>query len=100
MTAHDEMKKAWAYGTAIININTGKNYTIPEVKKMDRNTLLNLIMLNTKDSTKDGKGANKLSEIIGVPQPTIWNYVQCLYLEKETQAMIGNEETSTINSPD
>jgi len=34
--------RAWAYATAIININTGGNYTIPEVKRMEREHLIKL----------------------------------------------------------
>lgn len=89
----NEMEKAWAYGTAIININTGKNYTIEDVKKMKRQMQLNLIALDKKGKWGQPEGGcAELSRIIGVPQPTIWNYVQCLYLEPETQTMIGNEK--------
>ena len=86
------MKRAWAYGTAIININTGKGYTIPEVKAMPRELLINLLATKTfwDDGERQEGGTSALAEIIGVNQMTIWNYVQCLYLEPETQAMIGS----------
>jgi len=31
------LDRAWAFATAIININTGENYTVNDVKKMDKN---------------------------------------------------------------
>lgn len=41
---HSRMDKAWSYATAIININQSeKQYTIPEVKKLDKERLLNLL---------------------------------------------------------
>ena len=58
------------------------NYMIEDVKKVEQKTLLNLIMLDTKDPTKTDKGTKALSDIIGVPQPTIWNYVRCQLLSR------------------
>jgi len=86
----NEMEKAWAYGTAILNINTDGNYTIEDVKAMNQNTLINLLKWNAS-KVREGipSGTAQLSRIIGVNQMNIWNYVQCLFLERETQAMIG-----------
>jgi len=89
-----DIERVWAYATAIININTGGNYTIPEVKRMERDALLNLIMQGTKDGTKIGKGAKELSRRIGVSQPTIWYYVSLLKAEPETQRLVGEGEMS------
>lgn len=43
------MERAWAYGSAIvnININTGVNYTIPEVKNMPLTQLDKFIRLDS-----------------------------------------------------
>lgn len=70
-------------------------YTISQIKKMDRYRYLNLIIAG--DSLKGGakpkeSGTAQLSRVIGVPKTTIWNYIQCLYLEPETQAMIDTGE--------
>jgi hypothetical protein len=54
---------------------------------MEQATLINLLV---RDSNKNRQGipsgTAELSRVIGVHQMTIWNYVQCLYLEPETQA--------------
>jgi len=34
------VKKPWTYATAIANINTGENYTIKQVKQMERKKLI------------------------------------------------------------
>lgn len=49
------LDRAWAYATAIININTGKSYTIKEVKEMDRSLLLNLVS-TSKGGQRGGDG--------------------------------------------
>jgi len=88
------MERAWAYGTAIVNINTGENYTIEDVKEMKRELLQKLVATRTvwdNGDRQDG-GASELSRIIGVLQQTIGTYVQCLYLEPETQKLIGAEK--------
>jgi len=54
----------------------------PEVKEMDRTNLLNLIGLEQGGKGREA-GSAKLSCVIGVPQPTIWNYIQILYLPGE-----------------
>ncbi|HUS49671.1 MAG TPA: ParB/RepB/Spo0J family partition protein, partial [Candidatus Paceibacterota bacterium] len=89
-----EMERAWAYATAVININLeaqGKEerHTIREVKEMDNVYLVNL--LNRRigtDGQRDGvakSGSSELSRKIGVPQTTIWNYLQLLKLSPEFQ---------------
>jgi hypothetical protein len=65
-----------------------RDYTIEEVKEMDQSTLISSLELFSNAPDKR-TGTAELSRIIGVNQKTIWNYVQCLYLEPETQAMIG-----------
>lgn len=88
--ALSSMERAWLYGTMIVNINTGKNYTIEEVKEMEQKVVLSLIQLGKKRGP-DSKstGTAQLSKDIQVPQITIWNHIQCLYLEDDTQEMIG-----------
>lgn len=49
------MEKALAYGTAIVNINTGKDYTIPQVKGMEKSYLINLLS-NSKGGRKGKDG--------------------------------------------
>lgn len=92
--------KAWGYATAVININEevrGQNkiYTVPEVKEMDLVELSNLIAQvgEKKPGTKEQLpgGTAKLSDILGIPQNTIWGYIQIVYLEPKTQEMIGRE---------
>jgi len=61
---------------------------------MKQEALVNLLAPKKEGSIngQDFGGANALSRIIRINQVTIWTYVQCLYLEPETQAMIGNEK--------
>jgi ParB/RepB/Spo0J family partition protein len=84
------LDRAWAYATAIININTGKNYTVKNVKKMGREVVLNLIRVEDGIESKD-KGAKALSDIISVPQPTIWRYLNLLKVEPETEKAFKEE---------
>jgi len=59
---------------------------------MKGDLLLNLIAKGRhKGSEKVELGTAHLSRIIGVPQSTIWNYIQLLYLEPETQEVIGRD---------
>jgi len=69
----------------------GENFTIEDVKEMKRELLQKLVATRTvwdNGERQDG-GASELSRIISISQQNIWNYVQCLYLEPETQKMIG-----------
>lgn len=86
------MEKAWLYGTMIVNINDNKDYTIQEVKGMERGALLTLITPKKEGSEKGQTigGTSKLAEDIkGISQATIWNHIQCLYLEDDS-TRIGN----------
>jgi len=55
---------------AFVNINTGKDYTIKEVKKMDREQIQNFIV-DTTARNEQGKqktlGQAELARRIGVP---------------------------------
>lgn len=94
------LDKAWAYGTAVVNINgevegTDRVYTVPELKEMDQGPLLNLIEVK-REGVERGQeigGTSKLARIIGEDQETIWNYIQVLYLEPKTQEMVGPRGT-------
>ena len=79
-----DMERAWAYATGIININLkaqGKDerYTIPQVKEMKNENLVNLIGLSV-GGRGHSSGASELSRRIGVSQVTISNYLQLLKL--------------------
>jgi len=65
------MDRAWAYATAIVNINTGKSYTVKQVKKMDTKFLLTLVSTSqggqrAGDGIKGGQA--ELSRRTGIPQ--------------------------------
>jgi len=90
------LDRAWAYATAIANINTGKNYTIKEVKEMDRIELVNLLSRNVglkKPGTDEQlpSGQAELSRRIGVPQRTIGYYLSLLKAEPETLKVAEEE---------
>jgi len=64
------MDRAWAYATAIVNINTGKSYTVRQIKKMDREGLLTLINPpKTEKGDYDKGGQAELSRRTGILQP-------------------------------
>jgi len=73
--------------------NSGENYSIEDVKAMNRTRLLNLVSENeTKTAKHISHGAKALERIIGVNDATILSYVQCLYLDPETQKLVGKGE--------
>jgi len=85
----DSVERAWAYGTAVININTDKNYSINEVKKMDWSRLISLLGANgAKTAAHIPHGTAELARRLGMNQMTISNYVQILYLEPKTREHI------------
>ncbi len=96
------MERAWAYATAIININQeaqGKEerFTIPEVKALAKVQLINLLTgirsIRKPDSDKQASGgSSELSRRIGVGQATINNFVQLLGLSKPMQEKIEEKE--------
>ena len=53
-----DMERAWAYATAIANINIGGNFTLKQVKEMKHGPLINLLMVNVKDSTQSAFAAS------------------------------------------
>jgi len=74
-----------------------KEYTIPEVKRLKKKSLINLLMIGRggdqrSNKAQKGKGAYGLSSIIGVDAMTIRGYVYCLLLEPETQKLIDEGE--------
>lgn len=95
---HTEIDKAWAYGLRIVRINTGDDsISLKDIKEMDQVEIVNLLS-RMKGAKKPGTdeqlegGVGRLAREIGVDQKYIWNYIQVLYLEPETQAMIGKKE--------
>lgn len=93
-----EMERAWAYATAIININLtaqGKNesYSIPEVKQMEKEHLLMLVDAKTGGNNGTKKqGSSALSRKIGVPQQTISYYVTLLKTSAQIQKAIEEKK--------
>lgn len=93
-----DMERAWAYATAIININSeaqGKKerYTILEVKKMKKDPLLKLVGVQEDLSKKSiSYGSKNLSEKIGVPQATISYYISMLKTSTEVQKAVEDGE--------
>jgi len=93
------LDRAWAYATAVVNINTGKNYTIKQVKEMDRDRLVNLLTYSKVLSGKEGgkglgggqSGQAELSRRIGVPQRTIGYYLSLLKAEPKTLKVAEEE---------
>jgi len=55
------LERAWAYAAAIININIGGNFTIPEVKRMEREKLINLLTLGENSGRGQKAGTAALS---------------------------------------
>jgi len=87
------MDKAWGYATAIININQQqKEYSVPEVKKLEKEKLLNLITLGDTKGRGQKSGQSELSRRIGVPQSTISNYIAMLKLQDFTQKAIEKHD--------
>jgi len=91
----DPVERAWAYGTAVININTGKHYTISEIKAMPQDRLIKLLI--DGDSLKGGvihqqSGTAELARRLGINQMTIWNYIQILHLKPKTQRYISSDD--------
>ncbi len=88
------MDRAWAYATAIININLeaqGKEerYTIPEVKQMEKGVLLKLVKPPYNNVGRiDRTGSSALSRKIGKPQQTISYYVSLLKTSPQIQQAI------------
>lgn len=79
------MDRAWAYATAVANINTGKDHTVKQVKGMNKETLLKLV------SFGDGRksmGQAELSRRTGIPQQTISVYLRTVGLEPELQKAV------------
>ena len=107
---YSPMDRAWAYATAIININQSeKQYTIPEVKQLGRNHLLTLVDASTggPNGTRI-QGQSELSRRIGVPQQTISMYLKNIFcLEPNTQQLVDEgelpitlaTELSKVNNP-
>lgn len=77
-------ERVWAWATAIVNINTGENYTIDDIKKMydDYESLLSLI---TASRGQEVVGQSALSRIIGVTPATISNYMSFFRVRKDLQ---------------
>lgn len=94
---HTEVDKAWAYGLQIVRINTGNDsISLQDIKEMDQVELVNLLSRihgEKKPGTSEQLegGAGQLGREINIDSQTIRGYVHVLYLEPETQAMIGRE---------
>jgi len=90
--------RAFAYATAIININTGKNYKLKDIKKMwgkDREQILNLVF-TPKGRGHDETGQAELSRRIGVPQEDIRYYLNVLKYDMVEAVETGKTTPATI----
>jgi len=81
------MDTAWAYATAIANINTDKNYTVKEIKVMDKNQRLTLIF-NPQGRGHDEVGQREFSRRTGISQPIVSIYLKNIGLEQQVQDAI------------
>ena len=94
---HSEMDKAWSFGRWLIKIVLGKDYSLDQLKSMEHQELVELLDLRaqaigqkkagTKEQTETGIA--ELARQIRKNDVTVGNYIQCLYLEPETQKIIG-----------
>lgn len=80
--------RAWAYATAIANINTGKNYTVKNLKSIKN--LITLLDLGPGRGLKSGQA--ELSRRIGISQMTISNHLKVLGLKPEIQEAIEKKQ--------
>lgn len=88
------MDRAWAFATDIANINTGKNYTVRQIKRMPRGQLLTLVAdtsPRTEKGTQKPLGQAELSRRTGIPQQTISMYLKTIDLEPEVQKAIDEK---------
>jgi ParB/RepB/Spo0J family partition protein len=83
------MDTAWAYATAIANINTDKNYTVKEIKAMDKVLLLTLVTKGDhKGSAKVELGQAEFSRRTGISQQIVSVYLKNIGLEQQVQDAI------------
>lgn len=99
------MDKAWAFATAIANINSPDgNYTVKQIKAMDKKLLLTLVATPTvwKDGKRQAGGQAELSDRTGIPQPTISVYLRTLELPEQVQEAIdtGKVPITTFRTVD
>ena len=79
-------EKVWAYATGVVNINEKTNYTIDQVKKMDKDALSATLWIKSGKRVGDEKsGVLTLSEHIGVPERTITTYLSYFKVGRELQ---------------
>lgn len=85
------MDRAWAFTTAITNINTGKNYTVKQIKAMDKNQILTLVF-NPVGRGHDESGQAEFSRRTGISQKTVSVYLKNIGLEKQVQDAIDDDK--------
>ena len=76
--------RMWAYATAIYNINSGEEKTIPQIKKMNREKLINIVFGSTGGRGGGGKGMEELKRRIGISYKIICSCLQMLKLNNKT----------------
>lgn len=85
------MDRAWAFTTAIVNINTGKSYTVKEIKVMDKSYLLTLA-----DKTSPGQGQTggqaEFSRRTGISRQIVSVYLKNIGLEEQVQDAIDKQK--------
>jgi len=94
----NDIERAWAYATAVININQEVNttngeipriYTLPEVKAINKEHLINL--LDAKKGGPNGtikQGTAELARRIALNQSTVQKYISLLKLSPKMQEAI------------
>jgi ParB-like chromosome segregation protein Spo0J len=85
------MDRAWAFATAIANINTGKNYTVKQVKVMDKNQIQTFVF-NPKGRGHDEVGQAEFNRRTGISQQIVSVYLKNIGLEKQVQEAIDKQK--------
>jgi len=77
--------RAWAFATAIININTGKDYSVKEIKQMPKDRTVHLLYASAKDERgkKKWPGLAEFNRRTGTPEPTVRDYLLAIELGPE-----------------
>jgi len=90
-------ERMWAYATGVVNINENANYTIDQVKKMDKDVLSATLRIKSGKRVGDEKsGILALSEHIGVPERTIATYLSYFKVGSELQTAFDDGKIQLV----
>lgn len=84
------MDRTWAFATAIININTDKNYSVKDVKQMSQMQITNSLF-NPKGRGRDGTGIEEFSRRTGISHTTVRDYLQAIDLGRDFWEAVENK---------